>query len=67
MKTCELLVTNRRFKNIKTGAPFLLTKKYKDSRLWFKAKTGCAAFCLSDGSIRYMAPYTRIQEVIGVV
>lgn len=65
MKKFELIVTSRRFKNISAGAPFFLTKRHKDDRLWFKAKTGCSAFCIADGSIRYVSPYARVKEVVG--
>jgi hypothetical protein len=63
--TMELIIFSTRFNNVKPGAPFFWGNSKKNAGLWFKAKTNTSAFCIETGEIKYVKPYTRVEEIVG--
>lgn len=60
----ELVICPNRFKKLTSGTPFFWGKKNK---LWFKAATNTSAFCVETGEIKFVRPYTRVEEVVGML
>ena len=65
MVTMELVLSETRFNKLDPGTPFFWKQSKGDNRLWFKAKAAMSAFCIETGEIKYVAPYTRVEEIVG--
>lgn len=63
--TMELIIYATRFNKVRPGAPFFWGNSKKNAGLWFKTKTNVSAFCLETGEIKYVKPYTRVEEIVG--
>jgi hypothetical protein len=60
----ELVICETRFNKMVAGAPFFWKKSKNINGLWMKTTTNTSAVCIETGEIRYVLPYTRVEEIV---